>query len=327
MRRRLRRGGSVLEFVVASALILVVIVSASVTMSTVQRSVARDRARDSVTTLATGLLEQAALYDCQLQIEPSTAAGKTAAGRALAEPPPCTKMMYPEGAILEDLPLEGDMVFGRDRGSCSTDCLTTVVITSRWMPVGEDAYTCRSSSPDSGAPAMLERRATLTWTPSGATTPLVNEYVSVEAAPRSAGFTDPTRSSLVVRARPGEVVILRRTDGTNPTGLVRVATPCTSPTGTSAEAWFPFLDATFAYDVVTTGVCVPVDGSLNSILGCTPVDFDNSTGPLADLYQGRLPSTRTVRVSANDLANCLMTEGTLDPMMGQGNLPCTGGGR
>ena len=312
MSTRRRRGGSVLEFVVASALILVVIASASVTMATVQRSVARDRARDSVTTLAAGLLEQAALYDCQLQIEPSTNASENAAGRALGETTPCTKMMYPEGAVVADLPLEGDMVFGRDRGSCSTDCLTTVVITSRWMPVGERDYECRLSDPSAGAPVMLERRATLTWTPSGATTPLVNEYVSVEAAPRSAGFTDPSRASVAVTAFPGEIVLLKQGGAVNPTGLVRIATPCTSAGTTTAEAWFPFLDSAASYAVVRTGLCVPVDGGTDPVLGCAPVDLEGVSGPLTALYQDTLAGAASVEIGPAVLAACPMSEGTVD---------------
>lgn len=319
IRRSRLRGGSVLEFVVAAALILVIITSASVTMATVQRSVAKDRARDAVTTLASGVLEQAALFDCQLLIEPSNAATEAAAGRNALEPSPCTKMMYPDAASAADLPIEGDMVFTRLRSGCNTDCETTVVVTSRWLPTGEDGYRCRADGSSAGAPVLLERRAVLTWTPSGATTPLVNEYVSVEAVPRSAGFTDPTRSSVVVPALPGEAVLLKDSSGA---GLLRIAMPCTSPTGASAEAWFPFLDTSTSYQAVRTGICVPVDGGVDAALGCSKVDPGVQAGPLAALYRGDVTGVSRWSPQRSLLENCPMSSGVL--VFNQSG--CRGGG-
>jgi hypothetical protein len=219
-------------------------------------------------------------------------------------------MMYDDVTTAADLATEGDMVFNRTRAGCATDCETTVIVTSRWMPVGSDGYACRSTNPVVGAPAMLERRATLIWTPSGATTPLINEYVSVESAPRSAGFTDPSRSSVVVPALPGEAVVLRVGSDTGP-GILRIALPCNDGAGVTAESWFPYLDPDVSYTVLRTGVCVPVDGSSDVALGCSPVELSNQDGPLGDLYRGDSTGVSTWTLNPTLLRCRPMTQGVI----------------
>jgi hypothetical protein len=262
-----------------------------------------------VTTLATGILEQAALFDCQLLVEPSTAASET------SEPSACIKMMYDGMPGAPNTNVDGDMAFNRTRAGCSTNCDTTVIVTSRWMPVGSDGYACRSTGRNVGAPALLERRATLLWTPSGATTPLVNEYVSVESAPRSASFTDSSRSSVVVTALPGQAVKLTANNGSS---IVRIAMPCDTGTGTSSEAWFPYLDTSISYEVVPTSICVPVDGSAPETQDLAEEFFAlYSSGSTTGSGCTGPTGGETVNVATDELQGCLMSEGVFDAIGGE----------
>ena len=299
--RRSRRAASVVEFLVAASLVLVIITASSITLRTTQRSVARDRAHDTVTVLASNILEQAALFDCQLSVEPalSVRLGDRQQGSG---PTPCVKLMFDDPATAESYAVDGDFLYLTRRPGCATSCDTVVAVVSRWLPLGESVYRCRTA--DTAPPGMLERRAYVTWTPSGATSSLVNEFVSVESAPRSSAFTDPSRTGVVVPANPGEIVLLREasSSGTAAGALLRVASPCVNSDGsTGAEAYFPFLDTASGLEVVLTGSCVGL-GSTTATTGCAPPE--ETSASLAMFYGQSPPSRSTQAIPTATLQSC-----------------------
>jgi hypothetical protein len=289
---RSRRAASVVEFLVAASLVLVIITASSITLRTTQRSIARDRARDTVTVLASNVLEQAALFDCQLSVEPalSVRLGDQQQGSG---PTPCVKLMFDDPSNAENYAVDGDFLYLTRRPGCATSCDTLVVVVSRWLPLGDSVYRCRTAT---AAPAgMLERRAHVTWTPSGAGASLTNEFVSVEAAPRSSAFTDPSRTAIAVPANPGEVVLVRETSrpGSTAGALLRVASPCVNTDGsTGAEAYFPFLDVGADLEVVLTGSCVAL-GTAGSSTGCPA---PASTSAALSVFYGQNPPSRSTEV-------------------------------
>lgn len=300
-RRRPRRAASVVEFLVAASLVLVIITASSITLRTTQRSVARDRARDTVTVLASNVLEQSALFDCQLSIEPSLSVRRSDEQRGTG-PTPCVKLMFDDPTAATNYTVDGDFVYLTQRPGCSTSCDTLVVLASRWLPIGDSAYRCRTT--DAPPPALLERRAYISWTPAGGRESLLNEFVSVEAAPRSAGYTDPSRAGLAVPALAGEVVILREKNAAAaaPGALLRVATPCIAADGTAtAEAFFPFLTSTQDLEVVLTGSCLPLDASTTPI-GCSRPDWRPAA--LSVLYGANPPTRSMLSIPQNSIETC-----------------------
>jgi len=247
----------VVEFLVASSLILVVLVGASGALTASERSLARSLARDGAATIASNLLTQAALFRCQVLSDPVEAARTRDACAGLA-----TLSVTP--AAPGTATVAGDATFElRHPLNClpgSSGCTRYLVeMTSRWEVIDRagDAAVCYGA--DAPAPEVLERRVRLTWWVSGGTEPITAEYVSAQALPLSSIFTDATRGAVLVEAPAGHLVVLATSSGERTT---RVAAPCLRDGEPSGEAWFPYLPGDGRYTVSTHPLPTAGDGAV-----------------------------------------------------------------
>lgn len=242
---RSRRGISLVEILVASSLILVVLVGAGSTLASSERSLARSIARDAAAVTAANLLEQAALFGCQTQSDPTEAldlAATCASLRTLAINGSLAPQNAPTGA--------GDYVFDVNvPAACAINtpgCTRfTVTSTSRWLRAGQDSTTC--AAPSNEPPALLERRVRISWRTSAQSEPVVAEYVTASARPADAVFSDQSRRWVRVEAPRETPVVLVDTNGNK---IVRFAAACAGGFA-GGEAWFPFLHPDRAYRFAT----------------------------------------------------------------------------
>jgi len=242
------RGVSVVEFVVASLLILIVLVGSSQAIVSSERALTSNRSRDVAATSAVNVLERAALLDCQMFADPSFGAG--AASRCAA-------------SIFSDASLQvlasvagGDQRFRlRAPAGCTTGSRGCVVfdatLSSSWRNFDLPAGSCAGSSP-SGQPDVLDRRLRLTWTLAAST--VSAEFVSAQAPPRSLVFVDPAARVVAVGASTGAPVMLTSSSGST----VRFAQACSGGPA-SGEAVFPFLPSAGVYTVrvLSSGAASP----------------------------------------------------------------------
>lgn len=239
-----RRGISVIEFVMAAALILGVLVASGVTLANVERSLAVSRARDGATLLAANIMTQAAQFKCQLEVDPTSASG---AWRRCVEA--LRGEALPTGVTTGNP--AGDLVF---TAKFPTGCRTAreattqqpatpgcteykALLTSRWLRTAGDPAQCQHPLKQ---PTTLRRTLELRWRPVGATEDIVYKLTTLQAVPSSSTFDATIRRGLVVRSTPGTVVTL----GLGTGKISRLVEACTT-TGASpqatGEAWFPFL--------------------------------------------------------------------------------------
>jgi len=247
-RRRRRAGISVIEFVMAAALILGVLVASGVTLANVERSLAVSRARDGATLLASNIMTQAAQFKCQLEVDPQTASGawkrcvEALRGEAL---PTSVVTTNPAGDLFFAAKFPTGCVSARE-ATANPSLVPTpgcteykVLLTSRWLRTAGDPAQCQNPLKQ---PTMLRRTLELRWRPVGAVEDIVYKLTTLQAVPSSSAFDGANRRGLVVRGTPGTVATLGLGSGK----VSRVLEPCTttgvSPTATG-EAWFPFLPA------------------------------------------------------------------------------------
>lgn len=243
---RRRRGISVIEFVMAAALILGVLVASGVTLANVERSLAVSRARDGATLLAANIMTQAAQFKCQLEVDPQTASGawkrcvEALRGEAL---PTSVTTTNPAGDLFFTAKFPTGCVSAREAAANPSLAPTPgcteykALLTSRWLRTAVDPAQCQNPVKQ---PTMLRRTLELRWRPVSATEDIVYKLTTLQAVPSSSTFDSTMRRGLVVRSTPGTVVTL----GLGTGKISRLVEPCTT-TGASpqatGEAWFPFL--------------------------------------------------------------------------------------
>lgn len=244
-RRRLR-GISVIEFVMAAALILGVLVASGVTLANVERSLAVSRARDGATLLAANVMTQAAQFKCQLEVDPQSAADswkrcvEALRGETL---PTSVSTSNPAGDLFFTAKFPTGCTSARDAAAnpslvASPGCTEyRVLLASRWLSTAGDPAQCQNPAKQ---PTVLRRTLELRWRPVSATEDVVYKLTTLQAVPSSTAFDTANRRGLVVRGTPGTVA----TVGLGSGKISRVLEPCTT-TGASpqltGEAWFPFL--------------------------------------------------------------------------------------
>jgi hypothetical protein len=224
---RAARGMSVIEFVVASALILTILVASGTTVANMEQALAENRARDGATVIVANVLNQAQQFRCQLEVDPASASGESA--RCL------TRLT---GAV-QGTSVAGDIMFTSTspagcRSGSDPGCVSyTALVTSRWLHAGEDPSACQSTGRQ---PALLRRTLEVRWRTTGSAEEVVSRTSAYQAPPSSTTYDPSSSRVLVVRAEAGTVVSLATSTGT----LLRVAEACTGG-GKDGEAWFPYL--------------------------------------------------------------------------------------
>jgi Tfp pilus assembly protein PilV len=243
-RRRPNRGISIVEFLVASSLILVVLVGAGATLASSERSLARSIARDATVVSAANILEQSALFGCQTQSDPTEAlqlAATCASLRTLATTGRIPGIPIQNGGA-------GDYVFeAKVPAGCTSNtpgCTKlTVMMTSRWLRAGQSTDAC--TAPGDDQPSLIERRVHISWRTSTQADPVIAEYVTASARPADSTFNDASRRWILVNAPAGTPVALIDENGNK---IVRFASACGNES-TNGEAWFPFLPADRTYTI------------------------------------------------------------------------------
>jgi hypothetical protein len=246
--RRRRRGISVIEFVMAAALILGVLVASGVTLANVERSLAVSRARDGATLLAANIMTQAAQFKCQLEVDPASASGawkrcvEALRGEAL---PTSVTTANPAGDLFFTAKFPTGCTPTREATAqqpATPGCTEyRALLTSRWLRTAGDPAQCQNPLKQ---PTMLRRTLELRWRPVSAVEDVVYKLTTLQAVPSSSAFDGTIRRGLLVRGTPGTVATLGRGLGSGK--ISRVLEACTT-TGASpqatGEAWFPFLPA------------------------------------------------------------------------------------
>lgn len=257
---RRRRGISVIEFVMAAALILGVLVASGVTLANVERSLAVSRARDGATLLAANIMTQASQFRCQLEVDPTAQTTATAWKR-------CVESL--RGEALQPAPTSsnpaGDLFFTAE---FPTGCVSAadaaadpsltptpgctvykVLLSSRWLATAADPAACQSPKKQ---PTLMRRTLELRWRPVSATEDVVYKLVTLQAVPSSAAYDTSKPRGLLVRTAPGTAEAPAMVTLTSGTGRIsRVVEPCTLDGVPTGEAWFPYLPGTASLSVTT----------------------------------------------------------------------------
>jgi hypothetical protein len=280
--RRRRRGISVIEFVMAAALILGVLVASGVTLANVERSLAVSRARDGATLLAANILTQAAQFKCQLEVDPQTASGawkrcvEALRGETL---PSSVVTTNPAGDLFFTAKFPTGCTPAREATAqkpATPGCTEyRALLTSRWLRTAGDPAQCQNPLKQ---PTLLRRTLELRWRPVSATEDVVYKLTTLQAVPSSSAFDATIRRGLLVRGTPGTVATLER--GTEK--ISRVLEACTT-TGASpqatGEAWFPFLPAPVSATDYSLSIGASIDWSASNFpvfgAGSNVTNFSN----------------------------------------------------
>ena len=289
--RRRNRGISIVEFLVAASLILVVLVGAGATLASSERSLARSIARDATAVSAANILEQSALFGCQTQSDPTEAlqlAATCASLRTLAATGRIPGLPVQNGGA-GDYVFEAEVPYGCTSNTPGCTKLT-VMMTSRWLRAGQSTDACTPSGDDQ--PSLIERRVHITWRTSLQADPVISEYVTASSRPADSTFNDASRRWILVNAPVGTPVVLI---DENANKIVRFASACDSGS-TNGEAWFPFLPADRAYtiaalqgfDETSTQAATLFAAALESAIAGIEVDLSECA---SDTSRGACPQT------------------------------------
>jgi hypothetical protein len=270
-----RRGISVIEFVMAAALILGVLVASGTTLANVERSLAVSRARDGATLLAANIMTQAAQFKCQLEVDPTAATTSTAWKRCVealrGEALPSTvATSNPAGDLFFTAEFPTGCTTAREAASNPSLVVTPgcteykVLLSSRWLRTAADPAQCQSPGRQ---PTLLRRTLELRWRPTGAVEDVVYKLTTLQAAPTSTEYDATKLRGVVVRATPGPVnapAVVTITSGSG--RISRVVEACTAGTTPTGEAWFPFLPTDETVTLSTGGSIdwnsvAPISGS------------------------------------------------------------------
>lgn len=244
--RRRRRGISIIEFVMAAALILGVLVASGVTLANVERSLAVSRARDGATLLAANIMTQAAQFRCQLEIDPASTSGawkrcvEALRGEAL---PTSVTTVNPAGDLFFTAKFPTGCTPAREATTqkpATPGCTEyRALLTSRWLRTAGDPAQCQNPLKQ---PTVLRRTLELRWRPVSAIEDIIYKLTTLQSVPSSSAFDGAIRRGLAVRGTPGTVATLTRGSGKVSRVLEACTTTGASPQATG-EAWFPFLPA------------------------------------------------------------------------------------
>jgi hypothetical protein len=234
---------TIIEFVIAMALTLLLLMLSSTALTGAQSVLADNRTRDASTTLALGRLELFKALGCGMQLGPTESTLSAAISTRCAK-----AVSLPE--------FTGDGTFTATDPYDSTRTMD-LYFSTRWLsssiPVGE----CPRES--SSLPSMLER--TITVVPAPARTPSFEAgqtlwkdltgtvpasalgpyaFSSIEAVSSGGKYVSKGKGGILAKTVPWTKVTL----GTDQGKVSRYAYPCKYPDGTTVGiAWFPYLTA------------------------------------------------------------------------------------
>lgn len=249
------RGLSVIEFVVAAALILGIMVASGITLANIERSLATSRARDGATLLVSNLLNQAVQFRCQLTVNPSDAAGE--ASRCIPRLTGSALTSTTTGDMMFTSTFPSGCVAGTDPGCVKY----TALLTSRWLDATKDPSVCQDPRKQ---PSLLRRTLELRWRPSGATEDVVSRTSTFQAVPQSGAYDTTSTKVLVVRTdAPGKVVSYSTPQGT----ITRVAEACSENGSLVGEAFFPYRPTQSSdHRVAVSGAAIAAADWTNGVL-------------------------------------------------------------
>ena len=236
----LRKGFSIIEFIVASTLTLGVLMASGTALSSTERGMANSRSVDTGAAIGVSVLEQTALFNCQRTTDLSTT---TLRPLAIV----CASV-YGEGNAATSSSA-GDFIYKKIVNG--TDFI--VEVSSAWLysktsqtksdltslKSGSSPATCPSEiqAPSTfRQPSILSREVTVSW--STARNGYVSrKYISLESHYRE--DKDNPKGSLILQVPQGFYAVLKST--TNPSDKpVARKSVCTTSTG-GAEILFPYL--------------------------------------------------------------------------------------
>ena len=236
----LRKGFSIIEFIVASTLTLGVLMASGTALSSTERGMANSRSVDTGAAIGVSVLEQTALFNCQRTTDLST----TTLGSLASV---CASVYGEENAATSSF--AGDFIYKKIVNG--TDFI--VEVSSAWLysktsqtksdltslKSGSSPATCPSEiqAPSTfRQPSILSREVTVSW--STARNGYVSrKYISLESHYRE--DKDNPKGSLIIQVPQGFYAVLKST--TNPSDKpVARKSVCTTSTG-GAEILFPYL--------------------------------------------------------------------------------------
>lgn len=235
MIRRARRGFSLIEFIIATTLIVALLAAASLTLATVQRSFAEIRARDDATQVAYELIEQLRLFGCGSAVDTQSQSAITQV---------CTTAFAARGWSVTDGDYAGDFSMQRTISGRSITARVQTLFRQSRVPDSTCYSTTATTDNDTSSvlrtelvqPALARRVVTLEWTlpaePEGQRTRTLS-LSATHGVPTGNSWARTSRGGLVTTGPAGTKVTL--TNGTGFT-LSRVI-----PTGSCNGVWFPYL--------------------------------------------------------------------------------------
>ena len=236
----LRKGFSIIEFIVASTLTLGVLMASGTALSSTERGIAKSRSEDIGAAIGVSVLEQTALFDCQRTTDLST----TTLGFLENV---CSSVYGAENAANSSF--AGDFIYKKIVNG--TDFI--VEVSSAWLysktsqtqnaltpsNSGSSPATCPSVQAASTfrQPSILSREVTVSW--STARNGYVSrKYISLESHYRD--DKDNPKGSLILQVPQGAYAVLKSTTNLSDDKPVARKSVCTTSTG-GAEILFPYL--------------------------------------------------------------------------------------
>ena len=240
----LRKGFSIIEFIVASTLTLGVLMASGTALSSTERGMANSRSVDTGAAIGVSVLEQTALFNCQRTTDLST----TTLGSLASV---CASVYGEENAATSSF--AGDFIYKKIVNG--TDFI--VEVSSAWLysktsqtksgltpsnsgNSGSSPATCPSVQASYSAfrqPSILSREVTVSW--STARNGYVSrKYISLESHYRE--DKDNPKGSLILQVPQGAYAVLKSTTNLSDDKPVARKSVCTTSTG-GAEILFPYL--------------------------------------------------------------------------------------
>jgi len=224
-----RRGFTLVEFLVASTIALMVLTASALALTGAERSIVTARARDVAASVAFGVLEQANVFKCQLAPDPLHQSTQDTAIR-------CATM--PDLDVNPDLDPDytaGDFDFVHvDENGRNFN----VTYHSTW--IDNTGSPCPSSTAEYIQPLMLRRNVTVTWNVNE--TEFVETFSSFQALPDTALFRSPSLGGIVVEDLGAETTVTLTGPLGSGTPLTRLSSSCDPSDPDSGHVvWFPYL--------------------------------------------------------------------------------------
>ncbi len=248
----LRKGFSIIEFIVASTLTLGVLMASGTALSSIERGMAKSRSEDIGAAIGVSVLEQTALFDCQRTLDLST--------DTLGPLENVCSSVYGAENNGATSSFAGDFIYEKKVNGIDF----IVEVSSAWLyskisqtqealspsSSGSSLATCPSVQTASTfrQPSILSREVTVSW--STARNGYVSrKYISLESHYRE--DMDNPKGSLILQVPQGFYAVLKSTKTNSSAKPVARKSVCTTSAG-EAEILFPYLaPGEYTYSVLS----------------------------------------------------------------------------